>query len=315
MKLIVYILSALLLLPQLRAQQAAEESVLRPLVAETVESPGSAEPQEQIMKAIPVERSSPAQFLPLQLVELPLTLPETVKNTFVRCEVDDPVVAITFDDGPHAEHTPRLLDMLAERNIRVTFFMVGQAVAAYPKIVKRMVEEGHEVANHTWSHPQLTGQSAAGVTSQLQKTHDAIKQASGAEALLYRPPYGATRLTQRRTIQETFGYPTILWDVDPLDWKSPRSAEKVKTRVLEQTRAGSIVLLHDIHKTTVDAMPETLDELIRRGFKMVTVTQLINLETAQQAAKLAAAEVIDLALPPTDGQENAPGIEVNPRKE
>jgi hypothetical protein len=90
------------------------------------------------------------------------------------------------------------------------------------------------------------------------------------------------RLGQRRSIQEQFGYPTILWDLDPLDWQSPRSVQKVHDRVLAGTKPGSIVLLHDIHETTVNAMPATLDVLIERGFKMVTVTQLLQLE-AQHA--------------------------------
>jgi peptidoglycan/xylan/chitin deacetylase (PgdA/CDA1 family) len=240
------------------------------------------EPTEEVRRAIVVEDEVVQQVLTPELEALPRVLPEKVQMTYTRCEVPGSVIAVTFDDGPHPEFTPRLLDTLKERNIKATFFMVGRNAAAFPQIVKRMVEEGHEVANHTWAHPLLTGYSGDGVASQLKRAHDAIEKAGGVAPILYRPPYGGVRLGQRRSIQEQFGYPTILWDLDPLDWQSPRSVQKVHDRVLAGTKPGSIVLLHDIHETTVNAMPATLDVLIERGFKMVTVTQLIQLE-AQHA--------------------------------
>jgi peptidoglycan/xylan/chitin deacetylase (PgdA/CDA1 family) len=240
------------------------------------------EPEFEIRRAIPIELDVVPQFLTPELEALPRILPEKVQTTYTRCQVPGNVIAVTFDDGPHAEFTPRLLDTLKERNIKATFFMVGRNATAYPHIVKRMQDEGHEVANHTWAHPLLTGYGAEGVKSQLKRTHDAIEKACGTAPILYRPPYGGARLTQRRSIMQDFGYPTILWDVDPLDWQSPRSVQKVYDRVLSMTKPGSIVLLHDIHETTVNAMPATLDALIERGYQMVTVTQLINLE-AQNA--------------------------------
>ena len=240
------------------------------------------EPTEEVRRAIVVEDEVIQQVLTPELEALPRVLPEKVQMTYTRCEVPGSVIAVTFDDGPHPEFTPRLLDTLKERNIKATFFMVGRNAAAFPQIVKRMVEEGHEVANHTWAHPLLTGYSGDGVASQLKRAHDAIEKAGGVAPILYRPPYGGVRLGQRRSIQEQFGYPTILWDLDPLDWQSPRSVQKVHDRVLAGTKPGSIVLLHDIHETTVNAMPATLDVLIERGFKMVTVTQLLQLE-AQHA--------------------------------
>lgn len=236
------------------------------------------EPVEEVRRAIMVEEEVIAQVLPPELESLPRVLPEKVQVTYTRCQVPGSVIAVTFDDGPHPEFTPRLLDTLKERNIKATFFLVGRSAAAHPQVVKRMVEEGHEVANHTWAHPLLTGYSTEGVSSQLKRAHDAIEKAGGVAPILYRPPYGGVRLGQRRSIQEQFGYPTILWDFDPLDWQSPRSVQKVHDRVLAGTKPGSIVLLHDIHETTVNAMPATLDVLIERGFRMVTVTQLIQLE-------------------------------------
>lgn len=200
------------------------------------------------------------------------------KIVYVRCEVKQPVVALTFDDGPHPDFTPRLLDTLKKENIKATFFMVGRCVVSYPNIVKRMVDEGHEVASHSWSHPLLTSLSNASLDSQMKKTHDAIVKACGVAPVLYRPPYGASRLLQRKRIHEQYGYLSILWDVDPLDWQHPRTSQKVHDRVLAQTTAGSIILCHDIHETTVDAMPATIRDLKARGLQFMTVSQLIDLE-------------------------------------
>jgi peptidoglycan/xylan/chitin deacetylase (PgdA/CDA1 family) len=117
------------------------------------------------------------------------------------------------------------------------------------------------------------------VESQLQRTHDAIVKACGVAPLHYRPPYGAVTLSQRARIHKTFGYSSILWDVDPLDWQKPRQAQKVYDRVLAEAKPGSIILCHDIHESTIAAMPAVLDDLKARGYAFATVTQLINLAT------------------------------------
>jgi len=201
----------------------------------------------------------------------------TPKITFSQCHVEGPYIAMTFDDGPHGVNTPRLLDMLKQRGIKATFFMCGECVVQFPQLVKRMVDEGHEVANHSWSHPQLSKMGEEAVTDQLQRTHDAIKQACGVEPKVMRPPYGAFTVNQRSWANRKWGYKVILWDVDPLDWKV-HNAEHVEHEILTHTVAGSIVLSHDIHKTTVDAMPATLDGLIAKGFKFVTVSELLAMD-------------------------------------
>ena len=199
------------------------------------------------------------------------------KITYSSCHVDGPYIAMTFDDGPSGANTPRLLDMLKQRGIKATFFMVGENAAEYPQIVKRIVAEGHEVGNHSWSHPDFAKMSDAAVRDQLQKTHDAIVAGGGVAPKLMRPPYGAFTARQRRWCNGEFGYKIILWDVDPLDWKI-RNAAHVESEILKHTGSGSIILSHDIHKTTVDAMPSTLDQLLAKGFKFVTVSQLIAMD-------------------------------------
>jgi peptidoglycan/xylan/chitin deacetylase (PgdA/CDA1 family) len=196
--------------------------------------------------------------------------------TYTEVRVDQPYIAMTFDDGPSAENTPRLLEMLKQRDIKATFFLIGQNVASNPDLVRRILAEGHEIGNHSWTHPQLSKLSDQRVSSEITKTQDAIKDASGFTPTLLRPPYGAITPRQREWIENQFGLSIILWSVDPFDWKRP-GASVITQRILTQARPGAIILSHDIHKQTVDAMPATLDGLMRKGFKFLTVSQLIAL--------------------------------------
>jgi len=186
-------------------------------------------------------------------------------------------VAMTFDDGPHATNTPRLLDMLKQRNAKATFFIVGQCAQEYPAIMKRIVDEGHEIANHSWSHPAFAKMSESAVRSQIDRTQDIIRQTTGVTATLLRPPYGSIASSQRNWITNDMGLKIIMWSVDPLDWKN-RNASMVQSRIVSQAAPGAIILAHDIHKTTVDAMPETLNALAAKGYKLVTVSELLAMD-------------------------------------
>src|SRR5213596_4361951 len=210
--------------------------------------------------------------------------------TFNSVHVDGPYIAMTFDDGPSATLTPKLLDLLAAHHIKATFFVIGENVAEHPEIVARAAQEGHEIANHSWSHPNFGKMSDENVRRQLWRTDDAIKNATGKRPTLLRPPYGSITAREKRWIHDEFGYRIILWDVDPYDWKRPGPAV-VRNRILKETHRGSIVLSHDIHPGTNEAMPSTLDALEAKGFKFVTVSELIGMatpETPRPSAKLKA---------------------------
>ena len=198
--------------------------------------------------------------------------------TFDWVHVDGPYVAMTFDDGPSAKLTPRLLDLLAAHHVKATFFLIGENAAENPEIVAREAREGHEIANHSWSHPNLAKMSEDSVRSQLRRTDDAIKNAMGKSPVLMRPPYGSITPHQKKWINQEFGYKIVLWDVDPLDWRRPGSAA-VCNRIVRNTRAGSIILAHDIHPGTTEAMPCVLKELEEKGFKFATVSELIAMQT------------------------------------
>lgn len=247
--------------------------------------------------------------------------PVLPKISYTKANVDGPYIALTFDDGPSAANTPRLLDMLAKRNIKATFFVVGECARDHPDLLKRELAEGHEIANHSWSHPNLGKMSDDAVRSQLQKTHDAILQATGVAPKYLRPPYGSFTERQRKWAYEQFGYKCIFWEVDPLDWKRPGSAV-VAQRILSSTKPGYIILAHDIHKQTVDAMPEVLDGLLAKGFKFVTVSELIAMDHPKPkvAAPSGTKEIKDLKDPkslpdPAAAASDAPAVSpANPKK-
>ena len=196
--------------------------------------------------------------------------------TWTRGSANSKYVALTFDDGPVSSNTTRLLDILKRRNIKATFYVLGNRVKNNQSLVRRMVAEGHELGNHTWTHGKLTNMSDAQVRSELNRNRDAIVEATGIKPRTMRPPYGALTQRQRNWIFHEYGYPTILWDVDPQDWKKP-GISVVRDRIVSKTRNGSIILLHDLHSISVDAVPSTVDALLRKGYKFVTVSQLIAL--------------------------------------
>lgn len=197
-----------------------------------------------------------------------------VSVTHSRGPSNQPYVAMTFDDGPHPQNTPRLLDILRARNIKATFYVIGQNVDRHPGIVRRIVAEGHEIGNHTYTHRKLTALSDSEVDKEMRKTEEAIVRAAGVKPRTMRPPYGALLQRQRGMIYSGFNYPTIMWSVDPNDWRRP-GPSVVTSRILTGAHNGAIILAHDLHAPTVDAMPRTFDGLLSRGYQFITVSQML----------------------------------------
>ena len=221
--------------------------------------------------------TSDAQNSAARVTSLTPNPPSPEKIRFTEVNVDGPYIAMTFDDGPHATNTPKLLDMAAKRHIKLTFFVLGECIEQNPGVLRREVAEGHEIGNHSWSHPNLVKLSDEGVRNQLQRTEDIIGQTTGIRPKLMRPPYGELTKRQRQWVNHDFGYKVILWDVDPLDWKRPGSIV-VAQRIVAGARPGSIILSHDIHPPTIEAMPQVFDALLAKGFKFVTVSELLAMD-------------------------------------
>ncbi|SJZ61761.1 Peptidoglycan/xylan/chitin deacetylase, PgdA/CDA1 family [Marinactinospora thermotolerans DSM 45154] len=218
-----------------------------------------------------IERPAPSPSADPAPSAVPGVLP--ARDDSVDCSApDSKCVALTFDDGP-GERTPELLDALAEHDARATFFLTGGPVREHPTTVRRQYAEGHEVANHTVTHPDLTTVSSGKVTSELATVNALIRRETGYDVDLMRPPYGATNDSVAEVSKE-LGLAEIIWSVDTNDWKD-RNADIVAKRAVENVQPGSIILMHDIHSTTVDAVPEILKRLEEQGYTMVTVSQLL----------------------------------------
>ncbi|WMX43687.1 polysaccharide deacetylase family protein [Streptomyces roseicoloratus] len=188
-------------------------------------------------------------------------------------------IALTFDAGP-GKDTPRLLDILKEKEVPATFFLLGKKhVERYPQVVKRIADEGHEVANHTWTHRILTDLDAAEIRDELSRTQDAIARITGRKPTLMRPPQGRTDDAVSDVSRE-LGLAQILWSVTAKDYSTEDTA-LIRQRVLDQAHGDGIILLHDIYDGTVPAVPGIIDELKRRGYTFVTVPQLLAPGTAE----------------------------------
>lgn len=180
---------------------------------------------------------------------------------------DKPMMALTFDDGP-GERTGELLDMLEKYDAHATFFMQGVNIPGREDTVKQMLEADCELGNHSYDHPELTKISDADIRAQVGNTNDLIKEACGQGATLIRPPYGSIN----DAVKANVGMPMILWNVDTLDWKG--DTQTVINSVLQNADDGDIVLLHDIHSTTVDAALQLIPRLVDEGYQLVTVSEM-----------------------------------------
>lgn len=188
-------------------------------------------------------------------------------------------IALTFDAGP-GPHTPRLLDILKEKKVPATFFLLGKNhVDTYPDTVRRAAAEGHEIANHTWTHRRLDQLKPAEIRSELGRTQQAIKALTGREPTLMRPPQGRTD-GEVTDVSKELGLSQVLWSATAKDYATTDSA-LIQKRILDQAGRDGIILLHDIYDGTVPAVPGIIDELKKRGYTFVTVPQLLAPGTAR----------------------------------
>ena len=194
----------------------------------------------------------------------------------VPLEEETKYVALTFDDGPRRSTTTALLNGLRERGASATFFLVGEEIEGNEDLVERMAAEGHQVGNHTWSHTRLKGAPAAEVTDQVCRTDEKLRQVLGEGEYWLRPPYGQLEEDQKPLIP----VPMVQWSVDSRDWES-KNTEKIVAKVLKEVKPNSIILLHDIYPTSVEAALKIVDTLQAEGYWFVTVQELLALNGIQ----------------------------------
>lgn len=212
----------------------------------------------------------------------PSTVPLTVTPPDVSHLIGKKLVALTFDDGP-GPYTARLLDAMKARGVKATFFVVGTRVNSYASVLKRIAAEGHEVGNHSENHPQLTTLSLANIRKNMDSCANKVKAVLGKEPTVMRCPYGSSNANVR-SYAAGKGIPIIQWSVDTEDWRySSQSSATATSKILANTfktgyggvKNGSIILMHEIHKNSVEAAIAMMDKLAAQGYTMVTVSELL----------------------------------------
>ena len=204
---------------------------------------------------------------------------EQAKNVYHCSHTDEKVVALTFDDGPHPRYTKEILQILDEYGIRATFFMIGENISYYPETAKMVVDAGHEIGNHTDTHPCIRNIGSHSIIEEMRIAEQKIIELTGEKPILFRPPEG---LCSRSIceVAETMDYSVILWTVDTRDWAGTR-ADVITRGVMKRVRGGDILLFHDYvsHKSqTVEALRQVIPALKAQGYTFTTVSELLALE-------------------------------------
>ncbi|MCB1360958.1 MAG: polysaccharide deacetylase family protein [Rhodobacter sp.] len=194
--------------------------------------------------------------------------------SLTHVQTNAPRVALTFDDGPHPTLTPMLLDILAHYRAKATFYVIGQNARRYPEILHRIVAEGHEIGNHSWSHPVLSRLGNASVLREIDRTQEIVWNTVGALPVTMRPPYGAFSHRQMQMLHDERALTTVVWSVDPEDWRRP-GVNVVAQRMVRGARPGAVILAHDIHSPTIRAVPAALEGIQARGLSTVTMSDLL----------------------------------------
>jgi peptidoglycan/xylan/chitin deacetylase (PgdA/CDA1 family) len=224
-----------------------------------------------------------AQPSPEPIASLPTTWSQQVNvlqanyRLFYHGNVNLPEVALTFDDGPNPPYTSQILDVLRSYNVKASFFDVGYLVRKYPDLVRQEMAEGHVVGNHTWDHAHLPPLSTSDITREINDTSDELQKVTGTRPTFFRPPYGETD-AHTLTIINNLGLTTFMWNVDPADWSRP-APNVVSSKVTNVARNGVIILLHDgggDRTNTVTALSTIIQKLQARGFRFVTLSQLVD---------------------------------------
>lgn len=211
--------------------------------------------------------------VPLSTIQnfLATDLKEPVKKQPVK--KSEKYVALTFDDGPNPSSTKKILATLKKEKIHATFFILGEHAKQYPIIVKQIYKEGHELGNHSYSHPDLAKLSSDAIEKELTSTAKYIQKASGHKPTVFRPPYGS--YNPKVTLQNNL--PMVLWTVDTLDWQN-HNTKDILANINAQKSNQTIILMHDIHMTSADALPHVIKQLKKDNYTFVTSSEMLAIQ-------------------------------------
>lgn len=194
---------------------------------------------------------------------------QPLAETGDKSDGNRPMVALTFDDGPHPKYTLEILDALKRNNARATFFVVGSRAERYKEVIGSIRENGNEIGNHTYDHKELTKLSGGDITGELGRTTGILEHITGSKPVLTRPTYGSVN----DKVRKYAGSPLVLWSIDTLDWKT-RNTDKIVHQTMKNVKDGDIILMHDIYKTTAEAAGKIIEKLNALGYDIVTVSDL-----------------------------------------
>ncbi len=222
---------------------------------------------------------------PYHQFKIAIETEETTKNTFhyqpinKKLSTEKPTIALTFDDGP-SKYTKEIVDLLKEYNANATFFILGNKVENYQETLKHTLQNGNELGNHSYNHKQLTRLNEEELKKQIESTNKIVKQTLNYDIQLLRPTYGAIN----NKLKQKINMDIVLWNVDTKDWKL-KNSEKIAKKALADIEDGKTVLMHDIYKTTLNALKIILPELKKQGYQIVTVSELREIEKLRNEEK------------------------------
>ena len=212
------------------------------------------------------------------------------RHTFYKADITEKVVALTFDDGPSPIWTPKILDALKESGIKATFFMLGEYVAKYPDVARRVVAEGHEVENHTYDHHVLLYYKEEELVQEIRQAEEVIREVTGKTTKLFRPPKAWVTENEKRDIRD-LGYEVVLWTLNSKDWVSFDDKYIIRY-IVKNIQPGDIILFHDSggvfsteggsRKDTVKTIPRLVERLKEKGYRFVTVGELLQLDRGKK---------------------------------
>lgn len=196
---------------------------------------------------------------------------------FNHIETDRSVVALTFDDGPHPMYTSEILEILKKHDVKATFFVIGYNVRLYPELVKKIKSDGHEIANHSYSHEAYSQMNDEDVLVDLARSQKELKNILGEYPSYFRPPYGRLKSSQVNLVSPYFKK-IVTWSLDPKDWEENAKSGTILVTILKEIKPGDIVLLHSDKSETVNMLPALLENLLHRGMQFATISDLIDAE-------------------------------------
>lgn len=199
---------------------------------------------------------------------------------------DTKTVALTFDDGPDEQATPQILNILKENSVKGTFFVIGKNAQSHPEMLRRIIAEGHIIANHTWDHPNMARLNPSQARRQIERNQEQLEQLTGLKTALVRLPWGNASAEVMDLVRQD-GYRVIGWSADSFDWREPRTA-RILSSLDAQIHPGAIILLHSVvfpetQGVTVKVLPLLIKNLKAQGYRLVTVDELLHIPAYQQA--------------------------------